>query len=46
VFSKDIYEGYIIFKDGGKIEIKAESKERASYLILDSIFNKLGSELE
>jgi len=46
VFSKDIYEGYIIFRDGRKIEIKTESKEKASYLILDSIFNKSESELE
>jgi phosphopantothenoylcysteine decarboxylase/phosphopantothenate--cysteine ligase len=40
VFSKDIYEGYIIFKYDRKIEIKTESKEKASYLILDGIFNK------
>ena len=38
VFSKDVYEGYIIFKDEKIIEIKSEKKEDAAYSILSKIF--------
>ncbi len=38
VFSKEIHEGYIIFKDGKVIEIPSLDKESSALFILKSIF--------
>lgn len=43
VFSRDSYNGYIIYKDGKTNQIENCSKEEAAYLILDEITKILGT---
>ncbi|MEJ5173497.1 MAG: bifunctional phosphopantothenoylcysteine decarboxylase/phosphopantothenate--cysteine ligase CoaBC [Hydrogenothermaceae bacterium] len=41
VFSKEFYQGTIIFKDGKTVDIQTPDKEDASYLILKNIVENL-----